>query len=62
MTPGAVLKKWDSVNDFSDPEHPNGVANMMEKLEVALKMSSNDPGEKLDFSGKVALVTGGGNG
>ncbi len=62
LTPGAVLKKWDKVNDFSDPEHPNGVANMMEKLEVAMKMTSNDPGEKLDFSGKVALVTGGGNG
>ena len=62
LTPGAVIKNWDGVNDFSDPEHPNGVANFMEKLEESMKLPSNDPGEKLDFTGKVALVTGGGNG
>lgn len=62
LTPGAVLKKWDSVNDFSEPTHPTGAANFLELLEEAQKMGSNDTGETLDFSGKVALVTGGGAG
>lgn len=62
MTPGAILKKWDSVSDFSQPEYPTGVADFMALLEESQKMGSNDPGEKLDFTGKVALVTGGGAG
>jgi multifunctional beta-oxidation protein len=35
---------------------------MMGLLEQSMKMGSNDPGETLDFTGKVALVTGGGAG
>jgi multifunctional beta-oxidation protein len=62
LTPGAVLKKWNNVNDFSEPEYPSGVADMMGLLEQSMKMGPNDPGEKLDFTGKVALVTGGGAG
>lgn len=62
LTPGAILKKWNNVNDFSEPEYPSGVADMMGLLEQSLKMGSNDPGETLDFKGKVALVTGGGAG
>jgi multifunctional beta-oxidation protein len=62
LTPGAILKKWDNVNDFSQPEYPSGVADMMGLLEQSMKMGSNDPGETLDFKGKVALVTGGGAG
>lgn len=62
LTPGAILKKWDNVNDFSEPEHPSGVADMMGLLEQSMKMGSNDKGEPLDFTGKVALVTGGGAG
>ena len=61
-TPGAILKKWSDVNDFSEPEYPNGVADMVGKLETSMKMGPNDQGEKLDFTGKVALVTGGGAG
>jgi len=61
-TPGAILKKWDGVNDFSEPSHPTGVANFMELLEDALKIKNQDPGETLDFTGKVALVTGAGGG
>lgn len=62
LTPGAILKKWDNVNDFSEPEYPSGVADMMGLLEESLKLGPNDPAEKLDFTGKVALVTGGGAG
>ncbi|KIX02297.1 peroxisomal hydratase-dehydrogenase-epimerase [Rhinocladiella mackenziei CBS 650.93] len=61
-TPGAILKKWDKVSDFSEPEYPNGVADMVGKLEESLKMGSNDPGEEIRFDGKVVLVTGGGAG
>lgn len=61
-TPGAILKKWDAVNDFSEPEYPTGPADMVSKLENSLKLGSNDPGEEIRFDGKVVLVTGGGAG
>ena len=62
LTPGAVLKKWDNVNDFSAPSYPDGVADFMSLLEEAQKLGDNDTGEQLDFTGKVALVTGAGAG
>ncbi|KIW19481.1 peroxisomal hydratase-dehydrogenase-epimerase [Exophiala spinifera] len=61
-TPGAILKKWDSVIDFSEPEYPSGPADFVGKLENSLKMGSNDKGEDIRFDGKVVLVTGGGAG
>lgn len=61
-TPGAILKKWDKVSDYSNPEYPTGVADFMGLLEKSMKMGPNDKGETLDFKGKVALVTGGGAG
>lgn len=61
-TPGAILKGWKGVIDFSEPEHPDGVADMMTKLEDSLKMGDNDRGEDIRFDGKVAVVTGGGAG
>ena len=62
MTAGSILKGWDKVKDFSDPSHPSGVANFMELLEDAMKLPANDPAEKLNLKGKVAVVTGGGAG
>ena len=62
FTPGAVLKKWNDVNDFSKPSYPDGVADFMTLLEEAQKLPDNDQGEKLDFTGKVALITGAGGG
>lgn len=62
LTPGAILKKWDQVNDFSTCEHPDGVADMLGKLEESMKMGDNDKGEDIRFDGKVAVVTGGGAG
>ncbi|KAL8691847.1 MAG: hypothetical protein Q9218_003025 [Villophora microphyllina] len=62
LTPGAVLKKWDNVNDFSEPSYPSGVADFMSLLEEASKLGDNDTGDKIDFSGKVVLITGAGAG
>ena len=62
LTPGAILKKWKNVNDFSEPEYPTGVADFMGLLKKSMKMGSNDKGESLDFSGKVAVITGAGAG
>ncbi|KAH9829066.1 multifunctional beta-oxidation protein-like protein [Teratosphaeria destructans] len=62
FTPGALLKKWDGVADFSEPQYPTGPANFLELLEEAQKLPPNPPAEKVDFTGKVALVTGGGAG
>ncbi|KAI9824100.1 MAG: bifunctional hydroxyacyl-CoA dehydrogenase/enoyl-CoA hydratase fox2 [Thelocarpon impressellum] len=62
LTPGALLKKWSGVNDFSEPSYPQGPANFMELLEDAQKLGPNDKGEPVDFAGRVALITGGGAG
>ena len=62
LTPGAILKRWKDVNDFSEPSYPTGVADFMSLLEEAQKLGDNDPGEPLDFTGKVALITGAGGG
>lgn len=61
-TPGAILKRWDEINNFKNPEYPSGPANFMSLLEGSMDLKPNDKGETLDFSGKVALVTGGGAG
>ncbi|KAK3319284.1 hypothetical protein B0H66DRAFT_603833 [Apodospora peruviana] len=61
-TPSAVLKKWDEVTDFSNPQYPSGPNDFLTLLEESVKMGSNEQGEKVDFSGRVALVTGGGAG
>lgn len=62
LTPGAILKKWNDVNDFSNPSYPHGPANFMELLEEAQKLGSNDRGEPIGFQGKVVLITGAGGG
>ncbi|KAE8323207.1 hypothetical protein BDV39DRAFT_182654 [Aspergillus sergii] len=62
LTPGAIARKWNDVNDFSQPEYPTGPADFMTLLEQGLKTPSAPAGQEPDFKGKVALVTGGGNG
>ena len=62
LTPGAIINKWKDVNDFSKPSYPDGVADFMGLLEQAMKLPDNEPGEKIDFTGKVALITGAGAG
>ena len=61
-TPGAILKKWNDVNNFVGAQYPTGPADFMSLLEKSMKMGPSDKGESLDFTGKVALVTGGGAG
>ncbi|KAK1142276.1 bifunctional hydroxyacyl-CoA dehydrogenase/enoyl-CoA hydratase fox2 [Aspergillus melleus] len=62
LTPGAIARKWNDVNNFSQPEYPTGPADFMSFLEDGLKLPSAQPGQEPDFKGKVALVTGGGAG
>ncbi|PWY77909.1 peroxisomal multifunctional beta-oxidation protein [Aspergillus eucalypticola CBS 122712] len=62
LTPGAIARKWNDVNDFSKPDYPTGPADFMGLLEDGLKLPSAQAGEEPNFKGKVALVTGGGNG
>lgn len=62
LTPGAIARKWNDVNDFSQPSYPTGPADFMTLLEDGLKTPSAQPGQEPDFKGKVALVTGGGAG
>ncbi len=61
-TPSAVLKKWDQVSDFSQPQYPTGPNDFVSLLEESVKLGSNAQGDKVDFAGRVALVTGGGAG
>ena len=62
LTPGSILRQWKDVNDFSKPSYPTGVADFMSLLEEAQKLGENEPGELLDYTGKVVVVTGGGAG
>lgn len=62
LTPGAILRRWNDVNDFSEPSYPDGLADFMTLLEEAQKLGDNEIGEKLDFTGKVVLITGAGGG
>lgn len=62
LTPGAILKKWNDVKDFSKPQYPTGVANFAELLEEAQKLPPNPPAENPDFKDRVALITGAGAG
>jgi multifunctional beta-oxidation protein len=62
-TASAVLKKWDQVVDFSkDTQYPSGPNDFLSLLEESMKMQPSEQGDKIDFNGKVALVTGGGAG
>ncbi|QPG94718.1 bifunctional hydroxyacyl-CoA dehydrogenase/enoyl-CoA hydratase fox2 [Epichloe festucae Fl1] len=61
-TPSAILKKWDHVVDFSKPQYPSGPNDFMTLLEESQKMGPSEQNGKVDFTGRVALVTGGGAG
>jgi multifunctional beta-oxidation protein len=61
-TPSAIIKQWNKVNDFSNPQYPSGVNDFVGLLEESMKLGPSPQGEKIDFTGRVALVTGGGAG
>jgi multifunctional beta-oxidation protein len=65
LTPDALLGRWQEVVGFAEGQV--GMAegrggSVVERLEEAKKAGPNRPGKPLDFSGRVALVTGGGAG
>lgn len=62
LTAGAVVRKWNDVVDFSQPSYPTGVAPFLDLLEEAQKIPSSAPEKPLNFSKKVALITGAGGG
>jgi multifunctional beta-oxidation protein len=62
LTPDVLLRNWHRIGDFSSPEGSAQVGNMMDILENAMKLPKNVPGDALNFTGKVALITGGGDG
>lgn len=61
-TPGAILAKWNEVNNFKNAEYPTGPANFLGLLEESMKMSPAPKAEELSFKGKVVLITGAGAG
>ena len=64
FTPSAVLKKWSDIENFKEPVHPGTESRIdhIANIENASKLPPNPQGETLDYSGKVALVTGAGGG
>ncbi|KAI1133606.1 hypothetical protein F5Y10DRAFT_228165 [Nemania abortiva] len=61
-TASAIIKQWSKVSDFSNPQYPSGVNDFVGLLEESMKLGPSPQGEKIDFTGRVALVTGGGAG
>ena len=62
LTPDVVLRNYDKIIDFTNANHPRGVADSVNLLEQASAQPSATRGDQLSFKGKVALVTGGGAG
>ncbi|KAI1017944.1 hypothetical protein LB504_003819 [Fusarium proliferatum] len=62
LTPGAVLGKWDQINNFATPDYPSTTANLVELLKHSQKLPPNTQQEEVRFDGRVAIVTGGGAG
>lgn len=63
FTPGSVAAKMSEITDFTNPDYPSSImdTDWVGLLEKA-KSLSNNPGQPLDFQGRVAIVTGAGNG
>lgn len=62
-TPGALLRNWSKIGDFSkDAQYPNGPNDFLTLLEESVEMSSAPAGEEPSFKGRVVVVTGGGAG
>jgi multifunctional beta-oxidation protein len=63
LTASAVLKQWEKIGDFSNQDrNPDGPLDGMELLRRSQLLPTNASGEKVDFGGQVAIVTGAGNG
>lgn len=62
LTPDVVLRNYDKIVDFKNADHPTSVADGISLLEQAMKQPSATIGDQVSFKGRVALVTGGGEG
>lgn len=63
LTASSVLKQWSKIGNFSnDDPDPDGPWDAMELLRQSQLLPANTLGETLDFRGRVAIVTGAGNG
>src|ERR1700759_123881 len=63
LTPGALLKKWSQVRHFEEQSgHFVSKVQGVQRVQQALSLPPNEQGEHIDFKGKVALVTGAGEG
>lgn len=62
LTADLVLRNHDRILDYTGAEHPDRVADSMALLEQAMAQPVAPRGEALSFKGRVALVTGGGDG
>jgi multifunctional beta-oxidation protein len=63
LTADVLLKNWNKVLDFSkNVEYPTSVVDSLAMLHKGLKLPKNQPDNSINFKGKVALITGGGEG
>ena len=62
LTADVVLRNYDKIIDPTNAEHPKSVSDSIALLEQANKQPSATLGNQTNFKGRVALVTGGGEG
>ncbi|KAI9008103.1 hypothetical protein BC832DRAFT_553111 [Gaertneriomyces semiglobifer] len=64
FTPGSVGAKWSEITSFEKPQYPTSImdTDWVGLLEQAKGLTGNPAGSDLRLDGKVAIVTGAGNG
>ena len=58
------MNRWKQITDFTNPDYPTSImdTDWVGLLEQAKALSSNPSVKDLRFDGRVAVVTGAGNG
>ncbi|KAI0064752.1 peroxisomal hydratase-dehydrogenase-epimerase [Artomyces pyxidatus] len=65
FTPSAVKQRWNELTNFTDADHPKGMAdgNIIEKLKLSKALPTNaQASSAVRFDGKTAIITGAGAG